>query len=505
MRNFRALGGALIAALLIGLTACSSLPAGVNSTPAPGEVSSELAPYYQQVLTWKSCRDGLECTTAIAPLDWAHPAGKTISLALIRHRAPAKTRQGSLFVNPGGPGASGVKFIRDSLDYAVDKTLIANFDVIGFDPRGVGDSTPVRCYNAKQMDIYLYGLAKAARGTSAALAESVAEAKAFANACLANTGDLLAHVDSISAARDLDMLRNAVGDSKLNYLGYSYGSFLGAMYAQTFPHKVGRLVLDGAVDPSVSNDAGIVTQAKGFEMALGNYLAWCLKQSDCPFSGSVTSAKLEIRSVLERVDSKPLKASDGRLLGADALATGIIAPLYSQSSWTYLSQLFTDLLVDNNPDTAFALADWYNERDSDGTYLSNQTEAFTAVTCLDAPAAPRANWQRNADELKRVAPTIGVYFAFGEVGCSVWPVPAVLTPARLGPTGPSPILVIGTTGDPATPISWADGLVKQLTNGRLIRYTGEGHTGYNRGSSCVNKIVDDYLTGSKIPDRSSTC
>ena len=301
------------------------------------------------------------------------------------------------------------------------------------------------------------------------------------------------------------MLRSAVGDSQLNYLGYSYGSFLGAMYAQTFPDRVGRLVLDGAVDPSVSNDAGIVTQAKGFEMALANYLAWCLKQSDCPFSKSVSSAQAVIARLLAQVDGHPVTASDGRKLGGDTLATAIIAPLYSENSWKYLTQMFSELIADNNPETAFALADWYNERDANGTYASNQTEAFTAVTCLDAPPAPRTLWMRNAAELKRVAPTIGVYFAFGDVSCSVWPVKAVLSPAKLTATGPRPILVIGTTGDPATPIAWAEGLVTQFTNGRLIRYTGEGHTGYNRGSDCVNRIVDDYLTGVKTPAKRATC
>ncbi len=505
MRGKRALAGALVASVALILSACVGTPPVVQSTPAPGQVSSQLRPYYAQVLAWSACKNGLECATASAPLDWAKPEGKKISLALIRHRAPAKSRLGSLFVNPGGPGASGVDFVRDSLDFAVDKTLLARFDVIGFDPRGIGASTAVKCYEAQKMDDYLYGVTSSPRGTQAALSESLGEAKAFARACLANTGDLLGHVDSISVARDLDMLRSAVGDASLNYLGYSYGSFLGAMYAQTFPNRVGRLVLDGAVDPSVSNDAGIVTQAKGFEMALSSYLVWCLKQSDCPFSRSVASAQGVISRLLAQVDGHPVTASDGRKLGGDTLATAIIAPLYSQNSWKYLTQMFSELISDNNPDTAFALADWYNERDADGSYLSNQTEGFTAVTCLDAPPAPRDLWLRNAAELKRVAPTIGAYFAFGDVGCSVWPFKAVMSPAKLKPTGPHPILVIGTTGDPATPIVWADGLVDQLTDGRLIRYTGEGHTGYNRGSNCVNKIVDDYLTGVKVPATRATC
>jgi pimeloyl-ACP methyl ester carboxylesterase len=499
---------ALALATAVLLSACASTPVpktvATSSPFTQGATTAEL-PFYSQVLEWTSCETGLQCSTAEAPLDWANPGGAKISLALIRHVAPANTRVGSIFVNPGGPGASGVNFVRDSLDYAVGKTVQASFDVIGFDPRGIGASTSVNCFDTAGMDEYLYGLPETKRGTEANLTERLQWATKFANACKDNTGDLLGHVDSISTARDLDMLRALVGDMKLNYVGYSYGTFIGAMYAQTFPTRVGHLVLDGAIDPTQGSSSSMVAQAVGFEMALSNYLTWCFDQSDCPFSSGVASAKETIAGLLAAVDATPIANSDGRELGADTLVTAIIAPLYSKNSWKYLNQLFTDVIDNDSAEVAFALADWYNDRDENGEYRTNQNEAYTAISCLDAPASTESAWKKEAAQLTKAAPLIGKYFTYSEVSCSVWPYKAIIKPAKLGPTGDSPILVIGTVGDPATPIAWADALTKQLTNGKLIRYNGQGHTGYNRGSTCVDAIVDNYLLDVAVPAKLSNC
>jgi pimeloyl-ACP methyl ester carboxylesterase len=291
----------------------------------------------------------------------------------------------------------------------------------------------------------------------------------------------------------------------LNYLGYSYGTFIGAMYAQTFPTRVGHLVLDGAVDPTLGQAAEMVAQAQGFEMALANYLRWCFNEKDCPFDRDLSAAQARIAALLAQVDAHPITAKDGRKLGADTLVTAIIAPLYSKTSWKYLTQLFTETMVNARAETAFSLADWYNERSDKGTYNTNQTEAYQAVTCLDSPSSAAEGWQAQARELTAQAPLIGKYFAYSDAGCSVWPIKAVITPGPLGSTGAKPILVIGTTGDPATPIAWADSLAKQLTNGRLVRLTGEGHTGYNKGVACVDTIVDDYLLGTSEPAISTKC
>ena len=500
--RFRALAVAVLA--VVTLAGCST-PRPAATLGSGETVAPELVKFYSQQLDWTNCNGGFECATAKAPVDWAAPSGDTISLSLIRHRASGSNRVGSLFVNPGGPGASGVKFVRESLDYAVDATVQKSFDVIGFDPRGIGESTSVKCLDAPGMNEYIYGLPTAKRGTSANLDERMKAATEFAQACEKNTGALLAHVDSISTARDLDMMRALVGDASLNYLGYSYGTFIGAMYAQTFPAKVGRLVLDGAVDPEVSSADAMKAQAVGFEMALTNYLQWCFTQNDCPLAHNLDSARAKISSLLAEVDVAPIMNTDGRELGADTLVTAIIAPLYSKNSWKYLSKMFTDVMVNDSAEVAFALADWYNERKEDGTFASNQNEAYTAVSCLDGPASPQSGWAAEAAALKKSAPLIGPYLSYAEVSCSVWPHKAVITPGPLGATGDAPIVVIGTTGDPATPMAWAESLSAQLTNGKLIRLSGEGHTGYNRGSQCVNKVVDDYLVSGTIPGKLTSC
>ena len=502
--KLRTLGLLVVAAL--ALAGCVATPsADSHSTPVAEQVSPALAKFYQQRLAWSSCNGPYTCATAVVPVDWSHPEGATVSLALIRHAATNKKPLGSLFLNPGGPGASGVTFIRTSLDYAVDKTLTDSYDVIGFDPRGIGESDRVTCTdNAKALDEFIYSITPGQRGSASWLASATTEAKAFAAGCKSHSGDLLAHMDSVSVARDLDALRAAVGDQKLNYLGYSYGTFIGGMYAQTFPTKVGHLVLDGAVDPSLNSTDSLIAQAAGFDMALGDWAAWCLTQKDCPFTGSVATAKTQISQILATLEAQPQRGSDGRMVGADTFATAIIAPLYSKNSWKYLTDLFTKYR-DGNVDAALSLADWYNERNSDGTYNGNQLEGYTAVSCLDSPASAPSTWDATAERLKTAAPVLGPYFSYGDVLCANWPYPAVLTPAKLGPTGSAPIVVIGTTGDPATPIAAAQSFSAQLQNGRFIAYSGEGHTGYNRGSSCVNALVDAYFVSDQAPAATTHC
>lgn len=498
--------GGIVAAIslaLASLTGCAELGAS-SAGPRDEQVAAELSAFYSQQLQWESCDDTFKCATATVPLDWSEPAGETISLALIRHAAPQGKSQGSLFVNPGGPGASGVTFVRDSLDYAVDDRLLNAFDVIGFDPRGVGESTSVQCFDSSEAaDEYVYGITPGVRGSAAWRAAAKAEAKSFAADCLAQTGDLLGHVDSISVARDLDVLRAIVGDAKLNYIGYSYGTFIGAMYAQTFPDKVGHLVLDGAVDPSISSEDSLVTQAKGFDMALGNWIRWCFTQDDCPFVGSTAQVKREITSILRELDDYPQIAEDGRLVGADAFATGMFATLYSPDSWRYLTQLFNDYF-EGSVETALAIADWYNDRGEDGTYNSNQTEAFTAVGCLDSSSDSSVSAAALSRRLAKEAPVFGPYFD-GVDSCASWAFEPVITTAKMTPTGPAPIVVIGTTGDPATPIAWSRSFAAQLQDGRFISYDGEGHTGYNKGSACVDNAVDDYFIDDQAPARTVSC
>ena len=457
-------------------------PSTTNAPDTEG-VAEDLLPFYGQTLTWSECGTGFDCTEVTAPLDWENPGEGEITLSVVRHQATG-TAQGSLLTNPGGPGASGVELIRDSLDFAVGADLIENYDVIGFDPRGVGESTAVTCFDAAGMDDYLYTIPAGKRGSAEWEAELLEAHKEFADACEANSGGILPYVTTINAARDMDLIRAVLGDKQLNYLGYSYGTFLGVTYADLYPEKAGRLVLDGAIDPAVSGlDVG-ATQALGFESALRAYMQNCLDSGECPFNGTVDEAMADLGALLASVDASPLENGDGRMLGADSLMTAIIAALYSADSWQYLTQALDEALQ-GDPTTAFFLADFYNGREN-GTYLDNSSEAFRAYNCMDYPveddpAAEAATEKRIADG----APTIAPYWN-GPDSCSVWPYPPTGTRGEINAEGAGPILVVGTTNDPATPYEWSESLAEQLDEGVLITRVGEGHTGYNKGNTCVD-------------------
>ncbi len=475
-----------------------------TSTPVAEAVSPDLQPFYTQSLVWTSCANGMQCTTASAPLDWTNPSAGKIKLALIRHLATG-TRLGSLLINPGGPGASGYDFVKDSVDFAADKKLQASYDIVGFDPRGVGRSSAVTCYSPGQMDAYLYDITPGARGSDEWIANNVRTAQEFGQACANKTGAMLDHVDTVNAARDLDVLRATLGDKKLNYLGYSYGTYLGTVYADLYPQKTGRLVLDGALDPASSNFDVTEVQAKGFESALRAYLANCLAHTDCPFTGTVADGMSTITDLLASVEASPIRNGDGRELGANTLVTAIIFPLYDKASWTYLSKMFASVKK-GSAAFAFQLADAYNSRNGDGTYADNSTEAFTAVNCLDYTSnADPAVMKQQAAELAKAAPVIGPYLAYGDIGCANWPYKSTLKRGPIAAAGSAPILVVGTTNDPATPYVWAQNLSKELENGHLLTHKGEGHTAYNKSNACVNNTVDAFLIQGVVPSEDPKC
>jgi pimeloyl-ACP methyl ester carboxylesterase len=506
-RGIRALVAVVAASAL--LTGCVSwfLPArpSATSTPTGEHVPTELARYYHQVLHWTGCGDGLQCATAIAPLDWDDPAGDTIELALIRQPATDGDAQGSLLVNPGGPGGSGVDFIRDSIDFATSDELQRAFDVVGFDPRGVGSSTPVVCTaDDAGLDEFLYGIVPGEHGSDAWVAASEQRNAAFGQGCLEHTGPLLEHIDTVSAARDLDVLRAALGDATLSYLGYSYGTYLGARYAELFPDKAGRLALDGAIDPSATEFDVTLTQARGFESALGAYLDDCTARDDCPFSGSADAARARIAALLHELDAHPLPADDGRLLGSSTMFSAIILPLYNRGNWSYLDDLFEEVMA-GQTDTAFFLADVYNDRGADGSYSSNGSEAFLAINCLDYPSDDDlATMRTEAVQLESEAPVFGPWMAYGGTLCPQWPFASSVERGPITAPGSPDILVVGTTNDPATPYVWAQALASQLENGHLVTHRGEGHTAYG-DSACVTEVVDAFLVAGRVPASDPMC
>ncbi len=509
-RTTRTLFIAAALAVILPLSGCvaSFLPKtpATKSTPTSETVATDLEPFYSQVLTWKSCEGGdFQCATAKAPMDWKNPAAKSIDLALIRKTATG-TAIGSLLVNPGGPGGSGYDFIRDSLDYAVDAKLRQNYDIVGFDPRGVNKSSAVKCYqDPAEMDKFLFGVSPNPFGSDAWIADQRASNTAFGAACLKYTGDLLGFIDTDSAARDLDLLRATLGDKKLNYLGYSYGTLLGATYAELYPKKTGHLVLDGALDPATTSFEVGATQAQGFERALRAYIKDCLTGKDCPFSGSVGSAMTDIRSLLDSLNASPLRADDGRELSSSVMFNAIIFPLYNKTNWPYLSQLFSSVMQ-GDPTVAFQLADSYYGRTAKGTYKDNSTEAFIGINCLDyaAESTTDASLRADAARLAALAPTLGPQLSY-DTSCASWPFQPTRQRGPIAADGSAPILVVGTTNDPATPYVWAKALAKELQNGHLVTYKGEGHTAYNKSNSCVNNAVDEFFVRGTVPKKDPQC
>ncbi|HWM35259.1 MAG TPA: alpha/beta hydrolase [Pseudolysinimonas sp.] len=500
------LAGAGVVTLL--LSGCMSwfLPPQPSTTSVPtGEqVDADLAAFYGQVLVWRACGDGMQCTTATAPMNWEDPAQDSIELALVRQPATGQ-RKGSLLINPGGPGGSGYDFILDSVDYATSERLQQSYDIVGFDPRGVGRSSAVSCYDdPADFDEFTYGIAPGTTGSDEWLAALETSMEDFGRDCLEFTGPLLQYVDTISAARDLDLLRAVLGDVKLNYLGYSYGSYLGATYAGLYPEKTGHLVLDGALDPATSDFDVTKTQAVGFENALTAYLTDCVAGSDCPFRG-VEQGLTRIQNMFASLEKSPLPAEDGRELGVTTFFYAVILPLYNQDNWPYLSQLF-DEVARGGTSTAFLLADSYNERNPDGTYSSNSNEANIAINCLDyAGQADLEVMRREAAELAEAAPVFGTYMGYGGLTCEHWPFPSTRQREAIRAAGSADILVLGTTNDPATPYVWAQALADQLENGHLITYHGEGHTAYNKSNSCVDDAVDDYFIDDTVPQEDPDC
>ena len=501
-----AVAAALVVAFLAGCSSWFGPSVPSESTPTGEGVSAELEPFYSQILRWSDCGGGMQCAQAEAPLDWNDPARDSIQLALVRQPATGGEPIGSLVVNPGGPGASGYDIVKDSIDFVATPALQEAYDIVGLDPRGVGRSSAISCHSdAATLDGFLYAITPGITGSDAWLDAIGVSNQAFAADCLQFTGDLLGEVDTISAARDLDLLRATLGDSTLNFLGYSYGTYLGATYAELYPENTGRLVLDGAIDPAATSYDVTATQAQGFESALLAFLADCDAQTDCPFQNGPAAAQTQIRALLERLDASPIRNADGRMLGSNTMTSAIILPLYDATNWSYLRQLFT-AVSSGDAELAFSLADSYNGRDANGNYIDNSLEARVAINCLDYTSeGTREQWRADAAALAVLAPVFGPQFSYGETACSGWPFAADNVRGPIVASGSSDILVVGTTNDPATPYIWAQSLAAQLENGHLITRNGEGHTGYNKGNACVDDAVDNYFLSGTVPATDPLC
>ena len=495
---------ALAAAGAIALSGCiSPLIPDRPADPAPvtDGVAADVLDFYDQPPQWSDCGTNLQCATIDAPLDWDDPGRGTIELALTRYLAEGGAPEGSLVTNPGGPGASGVEFVQSGAAYVFDGDLRSAYDIVGFDPRGVGESTAVTCVDDAGMDAYLYDLPTAERGSAEWQAEGEERDRAFADACEENTGELLEFVTTEQSARDLDLIRGVLGEAELRYLGFSYGTFLGATYAGLFPDRAGSLVLDAAMDPSVSGAMVGASQAVGFENAIRAYLEDCGDTGQCPFTGTVDDGMADLGALLASLDRSPLTGSDGRRLGVDTMVTAIISSLYTPAYWPDLTAALVGV-QQGDASGAFELADMYNER-VDGRYTSNLTEAFEAYNCMDFPAATDEEAAEAESLIDEQAPTIAPFWTGTDL-CEQWPYEPTGTREKITADGAAPIVVVGTTGDPATPYEWAQSLADQLSSGTLVTYEGEGHGGYG-SSDCVDEAVGAFFLEGTVPEDGLTC
>jgi pimeloyl-ACP methyl ester carboxylesterase len=472
-------------------------PGGGTGKGPAGPIPAGLEKFYQQPVKWDRCGSGSQCATITVPLDYAKPTGKTIELTARKIPARDRTgRVGTLFINPGGPGASGIEYVA-AASFVLGTPLLNKFDVIGWDPRGVGESTPVRCLDTAQLDKFM-----ATDGSPDNESEITAlnnSAKELADGCEKRSGDLLAHVSTKDAARDLDVLRGIVGDSQLYYLGKSYGTYLGATYAELFPKNVGQMVLDGAVDPAEPSEQLNISQAKGFDTALDAFAADCAQRS-CQLGSSKQEVLAKVDKVLTDTDAHPLPG-DGKREVTQAIATlGVIFPLYLKEYWPRLEQAVAEGVAGNGG-RLLALADEYTGREP-GSYKDNSNEVIYAVNCLDHPDVTSiAEAKTQEATYKAASPRFGAFLLWGSMPCVDWPVKPQNAPHPIKAPGAKPIVVVGTTRDPATPYQGAVSLAAELDSGVLISRDGDGHTGYHQGNACVDQAVETYfLTGTPPTD-----
>jgi len=498
----------LLAAVALITSGCTqrSDDARMESDPRPATSGGSAAPATS--LDWAPCRGkltsqaGLQCATLAVPIDPSTPDGPTLDLALARKKSTgsADERIGSLVMNPGGPGGSGLEFLANA-SMAFPSSLTDRFDLVSFDPRGVGESDPVRCLDDDQKDEQLEG--DLSPDDDAERAHSEAQQAELRKGCETRNPDLVTHMSTADVAADMDRIRAAVGDEKLNYLGYSYGTAIGATYAAKFPANIRAMVLDGSVSPSASVADQAMVQATGFERTLGNFVTTCDADKSCALAPDTAAA---IESTRRSLEEKPVEVKTGagtRTLTSDLFDYGLATALYDTSTWGPTAKAIKNIRS-GGAKTILALVDRQTGRQADGGY-DNSSDAQTMVNCADQNDHLTEEQARVEEEkIRSAAPNFGGLLGAGLTGCNDWPAPAEPTPAPSA-VGAPPILVIGTVGDPATPYEWAQEMSAALTGSVLLTYEGDGHTAFLRGGPCIEDAVVDYLVDLTLPAAGTRC
>jgi pimeloyl-ACP methyl ester carboxylesterase len=458
------------------------------SDPPPG---TGMDRYRNQQLDWEPCGNDLTCTIIRAPLDYAEPDGTALTLALARRAATGSRKLGTLFINPGGPGGSGTAYVG-----YFDVTGLEDYDIVGWDPRGVGQSTPVGCMGPADLDRYYAMDSSPDNGSEQRI--RVAAVQAFGQSCLQRSGKLLEHISTVETVRDLELLRHLVGDAKINYFGSSYGTRIGALYAELYPARVGRMVLDGSVNISGEDT---ITQTEGFERALNNFAAWCAAEN-CRLGNSRAEVLSRVKSFLDQLDRQPVKVGSRTLTqqrGVDAVYHSMYG---GRRSWGQLRDSLVAAIFDGNARKVLVLGDRSNFRRDDGSY-DQINYSFPAVRCLDSQDDSIREAEQRYARVSEAAPVLG-RLGGADLTCALWPVSSAPPPPSIDGDGAPPIVVIGTTGDPATPYEYAVDMANRLKSGILVTYRGEGHLAFG-SSECVNRLVIDYLARDRVPADKTRC
>ncbi len=520
----------LAAALTAG---CSPTTIGVPNVTTVSPTPSASSPpttdgtgegFYSQTPQWVTCTgdeitssgtsapkdlSSYDCATVVAPLDWDDPAGETITLRVAVHHA--SNSRGMLFYNLGGPGGASVQSLAYMVTDNFGTDLVDNYDLVALDPRGVGASEQVVCMSDEERDSYAADDADSS-DTDLTADQIVAQARdtmsKIGQGCLDNSGDLAAHVDTVSAAKDFDMVRAVLGQDMLNYLGYSYGTFLGATYAGLFPDKVGRFVLDGALDPAMTINEVSDLQMRAFEESIAHWVEDCQSGSSCPFTGTTDQGVSQLSSFLDRLASSPLTTQDSsRPLTQSLALTAVIGMLYSTQTYTVLTQAMQQAIGQGDGSTLLYLADYVNDRNDDGTYSSNALDAQLAINALDyGPVGTVEEWEADAKQLQADLPVLGQFAGYSSAGLGAWPIDQHASRTAISASGAAPIVVIGTTHDPATPYVMAQNLASELDSGVLVTWDGWNHTAYSKsGSACIATAVEDYFVDGTVPADGLEC
>lgn len=501
------------------------------------EVDGTLQGFYNQPVEWRPCGPEditpfystppknltpYECASILAPLDWDNLAGDTISLSVAVHRS-GNDNAPVLFFNLGGPGGPAVSSLSTQVRDSMGGALVDAYDIVAMDPRGVGESTPVQCLTDHEKDnMNAWGVIsdadvekvkeRAASETKLSPEDEIREAQEimvqYAKGCEKHTGDLAAHIDTPSVARDFDMLRELMGQEKFNYLGYSYGTFLGATYAELFPSAVGRMVLDAAVDPAMQLSEISSLQMKGFDASLKHWIEDCQAGPSCPLPGDVREGVTRIKGFLKRLETQPMPTADPDRPLTQQLALGaMIGMMYDEQGYAPLTQGIGQALSQNDGSILLRLADFLSGRQDDGTFASNSSEALVAVNLLDFPVDGTAkDWIPQVMQLRSELDIMDEFVGYDSAGLAVWPFRQDVQRKPVTAEGAAPIVVIGQTNDPATPYVMSQNLARQLRSGVLVTQEGWSHGAYSKtAGTCVVDAVEHYLVDGQVPQDGLVC